>query len=100
LSATSRVSSADAPAEPTGEAAEVLSFSSSRARSWLPTSGLAPDSYLTDGVRLFRLVSPFDPAANPPFAMLEDCTTLVTSPYLPHELSAMHLRLVRAGDRG
>jgi hypothetical protein len=60
---------------------------------------MAPGAYLTDGRRLFRLLDAFDPNATCPFAVLEDCATLRSTPYLPDELYAMRLRLVRAGAR-
>jgi hypothetical protein len=78
----------------------VLSPSPPTLGSWLASSELAPDSYLTDGDRLFRLASRFDPAASPPLAMLEDCRTLEVETYLPYELCSMRLRLVRAAGRG
>ncbi len=61
----------------------------------LPSERLAPDSYLTDGKRLLRVVSHFDAAADSVFASLEDCMTLEVRPYSPGELSAMRLRPVR-----
>ncbi len=67
-----------------------------------PRSGLrAPrerrldsESYLTDGRRLFRVVSQFSTTQRQPFASLEDCLTLEVQPYTPGELGAMSLRPV------
>jgi hypothetical protein len=55
---------------------------------------LTPDSYLTDGQRLLRVVSQFDARAENAFACLEDCRTLEVRPYSPGELDAMRLRPV------
>ena len=54
-----------------------------------------PGSYLTDGRRLFRVVSQFTPSAERVFASLEDCFTLEVSDYAPGELYSMGLRTVR-----
>ena len=59
-------------------------------RSERPT----PGSYLTDGKRLLRVVSKFEPDSSSMFASLEDCLTLEVRPYSPGELSAMALRPV------
>ena len=56
---------------------------------------LAADHYLTDGRRLFRVVSQFTTTLCP-FAELEDCRTLKTRRYSPAELYGMALRPVRA----
>jgi len=67
------------------------------AASPLPPS----DSYLTDGRRLFRVVSQFTAGAEHVahvFASLEDCVTLEVQDYSPRELHRMRLRLVRTAD--
>ncbi len=58
----------------------------------LPRSG----SYVTDGRRLFRVVSQFVFAGDHLVASLEDCLTLDVRAYSPDELHAMGLRAVRA----
>ena len=62
----------------------------------LPSERLIPDSYVTDGKRLLRVVSRFEADAESTFASLEDCMTLEVRPYSPGELSAMMLQTVRA----
>ena len=52
-------------------------------------------SYLTDGWRLYRVVEPLDPDAEPSLARLEDCLTLEVNSYTPDELWEMDLELVR-----
>ena len=54
----------------------------------------APGEYLTDGRRLFRVVSRLDPRAAYGFAVLEDCLTLEVNGYSPDDLVAMDLRTV------
>ena len=53
-----------------------------------------PNAYVTDGWRLFRVISGFD-LIEEPVALLEDCRTLATLTYSPDELWAMRLRLVK-----
>jgi hypothetical protein len=53
---------------------------------------LRPDSYLTDGRRLFRVVSPFAAGKEHLCASLEDCLTLEVRTYSPAELREMRLR--------
>jgi hypothetical protein len=55
----------------------------------------AAGAYLTDGRRLFRVVSQLSPHALDQYAALEDCRTLEVRPYRPEELYGMRLRLVR-----
>jgi hypothetical protein len=55
-------------------------------------------SYLTDGRRLFRVVSQFDAGGKHAFASLEDCLTLEIEPYSPGELDEMNLRPVRTTE--
>ncbi len=62
----------------------------------LPSERLVPDSYVTDGKHLLRVVSRFEADAKSVFASLEDCLTLEVRPYSSGELSAMRLRTVRA----
>ena len=52
-------------------------------------------TYLTDGRRLFRVVSQFAPVGEDAFASLEDCRTLDVQAYAPGELHAMKLRPIR-----
>jgi hypothetical protein len=59
---------------------------------------LTADGYLTDGRRLFRVVSPLIPGAGRIEASLEDCLTLEVTAYAPEELHTMGLRTVRAAD--
>ncbi len=59
-----------------------------------PREQLGSESYLTDGWRLFRVVSQFNTTQRQPFASLEDCLTLEVQPYTPGELGAMSLRPV------
>jgi hypothetical protein len=53
-----------------------------------------PGYYLTDGQRLFRVVSQFTTSLTP-YAELEDCVTLTVDRYSPTELYVMGLRSVR-----
>ena len=59
--------------------------------------GPAEDRYLTDGRRLFRVVSQFSGDARRRFASLEDCLTLEVTAYSPGELETMRLRPVHVG---
>ncbi len=59
-----------------------------------PPADPAPGHYLTDGRRLFRIVSQFATTLSP-FAELEDCASLRVERYTPSELHAMDLRSVR-----
>jgi hypothetical protein len=52
---------------------------------------------VTDGRRLFRVVSQFAFAGDHVVASLEDCLTLDVRAYSPDELHAMGLRAVRTG---
>ena len=63
-----------------------------------PSQPLTADSYLTDGIRLLRVVSKFEHTGASMFASLEDCLTLEVRPYSPGELSAMALRPVSTGS--
>ena len=69
------------------------SFSGRAARS----EQLVSDSYITDGHRLFRVVSQFAAGEQRRFASLENCLTLEVQAYSPGELAAMKLRPVLAG---
>lgn len=55
-------------------------------------SAFTPGVYVTDGCRLFRVVSPG--ASLFPSADLEDCHTLRVERYYSDELYAMHLKRV------
>jgi hypothetical protein len=59
----------------------------------LPRSG----GYLTDGRRLYRVVSQFAFAGDRVLASLEDCLTLDVRAYAPSELYELRLRPVRSG---
>lgn len=52
---------------------------------------------MTDGHRLFRVVSQFAFVGDHVFASLEDCFTLEVQRYAPSELHEMGLRPVQAG---
>ncbi len=52
--------------------------------------------YLTDGRRLFRVVSQLNAGTGQVLTELEDCLTLQAQTYAPRELHAMRLRSVRA----
>ena len=67
-------------------------------RGRLSASAVEPDVYLTDGVRLFRVVRGFAWPAHESQAVLEDCRTLEQSSYPPDELWSMGLRIVRARE--
>jgi hypothetical protein len=60
---------------------------------------LVSDSYITDGHRLFRVVSQFAADEQRRSASLENCLTLEVRAYSPGELAAMKLRPVLAGPR-
>jgi hypothetical protein len=57
-------------------------------------AGLLPDSYLTDGRRLFRVIAQFAARGDRKTASLEDCFTLEVQAYSAAELAAMKLRSV------
>jgi hypothetical protein len=61
-------------------------------------SALSDQAYLTDGRRLFRVVSTIDPRLPYPVAELEDCRTLAIESYSAPELYAMTLRPVVPAD--
>lgn len=73
-----------------------MALSQLRSLVGAPSQRLDADSYLTDGVRLLRVVSRFEADARSACAWLEDCLTLEVRPYSPRELGAMRLRAVRA----
>ena len=60
----------------------------------ISTSALEPDVYLTDGLRLFRVVRGFAWPAHESKAVLEDCRTLEERAYSPDELWTMGLAVV------
>ncbi len=64
-----------------------------------PAEPLCCDSYVTDGRRLFRVVSQFATVEENVFASLEDCRTLEVKAYSPGELCALGLRPVRTPHR-
>ncbi len=61
---------------------------------------LRAGAYLTDGSRLFRVVSQFAAVGEHVFASLEDCRTLEVQAYAPGELWAMELQPVEPSARG
>jgi hypothetical protein len=67
--------------------------------AWRTSEELLPGAYLTDGVRLFRVVLQLHRADQRPLAALEDCLTFEVSLDSPDELDEMRLRPVRAGAR-
>lgn len=60
------------------------------------TQEFAPGVYVTDGYRLFRVISPGQSLF--PSAELEDCLTLEVDRYFSDELYAMRLHRVRPGS--
>jgi len=61
----------------------------------LSRRALALGGYLTDGRRLFRVVSRFEGDGETVLVGLEDCSTFEVKALLPSELRAMRLRAVR-----
>lgn len=53
--------------------------------------------YLTDGRRLFRVISSSNPAFELSFATLEDCLTLAVRTYTAEDMLALAMRPVHAG---
>lgn len=58
------------------------------------SSDVEPDTYLTDGLRLFRVVRGFSWPTEASWATLEDCRTLEEYSYSPDELWGMGLSVV------
>jgi hypothetical protein len=72
-------------------------FSSLRAGLRRPKAEeLQPGTYVTDGERLFCVLSQFASDDEVELATLEDCLTLEVKPYCPAELYDLRLRLVHA----
>ncbi len=63
-----------------------------------PSGLLLSDGYLTDGRRLFRVVSQFSDSAAHVFASLEDRLTLEVQAYSPGELHGIRLRRVGSAE--
>lgn len=61
-----------------------------------PCGELRCGGYLTDGRKLFRVVSQFTTPGEHAFASLEDCLTLEVQAYSPGELCAMRLRPIQS----
>jgi len=61
----------------------------------LSRRALVLGGYLTDGGRLFRVVSRFEGDGEIVLVGLEDCSTFEVKALLPRELRAMRLRAVR-----
>ena len=69
-------------------------------RSWVgsrraPAHPFAAGCYVTDGRRLYRVLSRFVPGEPDAHAELEDCVTLEVRSCSPSELYSMRLRSVR-----
>jgi len=64
-----------------------------RERAW------AAGAYVTDGRRLFRVMSPLSRPWRRGIAVLEDCRTLAVGAYTAEELWHMALRQVESGVR-
>jgi hypothetical protein len=60
-----------------------------------PPEELRCGDYLTDGQRLFRVLSPFSTVREHVLARLENCLTLEVRNYSPDERCAMKLRPVQ-----
>ena len=58
---------------------------------------LARNTYLTDGVRLFRVEGTIDNPWWNGWALLEDCRTLDSDFYTAQQLETMRLETVKAG---
>ena len=72
-------------------------FSSLRGRLRRPTAEqLQPGTYVTDGERLFCVLSQFASDDEIELATLEDCLTLEVKPYCQAELEDLRLRHVQA----
>lgn len=59
-----------------------------------PSDALQPGRYLTDGRRLFRIVSRFNAPAETVLVVLEDCVTLDALALVPSELATMGMSAV------
>jgi len=64
----------------------------------LTRRALVQGGYLTDGSRLFRVVSRFDADGEVVLVAVEDCATFELKALLPGELRAMGLRAVRVAS--
>jgi hypothetical protein len=71
----------------------MLSFRSSSSTAGV--AGLEAGAYVTDGMRLFRVVQRLDPLRGAAAAVLEDCLTLELRSYGAADLWEMGVRLVR-----
>lgn len=63
-----------------------------------PNGEPAPGLYVSDGRRLFRIVSQVAPGLGPASAELEDCSTLTVERYSAEELYEMELWAVTPAD--
>jgi hypothetical protein len=63
----------------------------------LSSEDVETDVYLTDGLRLFRVVRGFTWPIRDSWAVLEDCLTLAQYTYAPDELGGLGLSIVRSG---
>ncbi len=88
---------ADAPGALGRDARDTMSLPPLRrsiARRTPTCERFVPGSYVTDGCRLLRVISPFAAAEDRRFASLEDCLTLEVQAYSPRELATMGLQPV------
>lgn len=67
-------------------------------RRGVRSRALVADSYLTNGRRLFRVVSWLTAGHEPMLVTLEDCVTLEVQAYAQSELHVMGLQPVRTSD--
>ena len=65
-----------------------------------PPTDIQPSAYLTDGRRLFRVISGFESAPAEPVAILEDCRTLQVAARSPEDLVDMGMYVVRGPRAG
>ena len=64
-----------------------------------PADDTEASLYLTDGLRLFRLVRGASWPPEATYAVLEDCYTLEARPYSVEELAGMQLSVVQEPGR-
>jgi hypothetical protein len=93
------VASADAPGRRASDPCEAMFFGLAHRHGHrgAPSWAREPDGYLTDGRRLFYVVSRLAAAGEKLFAV-EDCVTLDIHVYGRAEFDAMELRAVRPTD--
>jgi hypothetical protein len=74
-----------------------MAIATETARARRSNTALEPDVYLSDGIRLFRVVQGFGWPTHTSPAVLEDCRSLEEHAYTPDELWTMGLTVVGAG---